>query len=311
MRVLLTGASGQLGTYLLEGLLRAGHEVTGWRMGVPLALPVPNHGALAEPVAHVPLVPVDLTDAGSTERRLAEADPEVIVHAAALSAADAVYRDPERGRAINVDATGRLADWAARRGRRLIFTSTDLVFDGTRAWNREDDPATPILAYGRTKRAAEPLVLAVPGGLVARISLLYGPSRCGREAFFDRAIHALERGEPQTFFADEFRTPLDLATAAAILVRLTGSDVAGLIHVAGTERVSRHELMTRAAQVRGIDPALVRSNLRAEVSLPEPRPADVSLNTDRLASHFLALKRPTIEEALIEKQRIGPQMDTD
>ena len=52
-----------------------------------------------------------LTDAGATDRALAEADPEVIVHAAAISRADVVFRDPDRGRAVNVGATARLADW--------------------------------------------------------------------------------------------------------------------------------------------------------------------------------------------------------
>ena len=56
---------------------------------------------------------------------------------------------------------------------------------------------------------------------------MFGPSRRGRPAYFDRAIAALRRGEPRTFFEDEFRTPLDYATAAAILVRLLESDATG------------------------------------------------------------------------------------
>ena len=130
-----------------------------------------------------------------------------------------------------------------------------MVFDGSKAWNREDDPAEPILAYGRTKREAEPHVLACPGGLVARLSLLYGPSRCGRPAFFDRTMDALRRGEPRAFFEDEFRTPLDLATAAATLASLAATDAVGTVHVAGAERVSRFELVRRAAIALGIDPS--------------------------------------------------------
>ncbi len=108
-----------------------------------------------------------------------------------MSAADAVRLDPTRASAINVDATRRIADWSDRHDRRLVFTSTDLVFDGSRPWNREDDPAEPILAYGRTKRLAESAVLGVSKGIVARLSLLYGPTRCGRPSFFDQAIRAI------------------------------------------------------------------------------------------------------------------------
>jgi dTDP-4-dehydrorhamnose reductase len=241
---------------------------------------------------------VDLTDPSATEPALSAVDPDVVVHVAAISAAEAVRRDPERGEAVNVVATERLAQWCARRGRRLVYTSTDLVFDGSKAWNREDDPAEPVIAYGRTKRAAEASVLEVPSGLVARASLLFGPSRCGRPSFFSRMIDALKLGQPQALFVDEFRTPLHLATAATLLVRLAESPITGLIHVAGTERLSRFELMRRTAAALGLDLALVLPNSRADVTGPDPRPADVSLDTSRLAALLPNVRRPSIEEGL-------------
>jgi dTDP-4-dehydrorhamnose reductase len=286
MRVVLTGASGQLGAYLIDRLLARGHDVAAWS------------GRTGGRRRGLELVPVDLTDAVATERVLSAADPEVILHAAALSRAEEVRRDPALGRAVNVEATKRLADWCGARGRRLVYTSTDLVFDGSRSWNREDDPAAPILEYGRNKRAAEPAVLAIPRGLVARVSLLYGPSRSGREVYYDRAVNALRRGEPQTFFEDEFRTPLDLATAAEALARLAASDARGLVHVAGRERVSRFTLMRRVAGALGLDPALVRANRLADAPAAEPRPADASLDTERLSALLPGLERPTIEEAV-------------
>lgn len=284
MRVVLTGASGKLGAYLVEALNAAGHEVSTW--GGPSSL------------GREELTPIDLTDAGATARALEVSDPEVVVHAAAMSAADAVRRDPGLGRAVNVGATARLADWCARRSRRLVFTSTDMVFDGSRAWSREDDPAEPVLEYGRTKREAEHVVAATPGALVARVSLLYGPALRGRLGYYDGTVAALRRGEPQTFFEDEYRTPLDLATAAAILTELAASDVSGVLHVAGRERVSRFELVRRVAGALGLDPTLVRANRQADVASAEPRPADVSLDTTKLAGLFPGLRRPTIEEAV-------------
>src|SRR5262249_60444859 len=162
--------------------------------------------------------------------------------------------------AVNVGGTLRLAHWAARYDRRLVYTSTDLVFDGAKAWNREEGPARPILEYGRTKRDAEPTVLATARGLVVRLSLLYGPSRSGRAGYFDRMIAALRASTPQPFFADEFRPPLDLNSAAAILVRLAESEITGLIHLGGPERLSRFDLMRRAAAALGLEPELVRPN---------------------------------------------------
>jgi dTDP-4-dehydrorhamnose reductase len=283
MRIVVTGASGQLGSSLLARLAGGPHHVIAWT----------NRAAGAQ--GPFELKPVDLTDAFAVSESLVLADADVVIHAAAVTSSEVARREPDRAWAVNVKGTRLLADWAARSDRRLLFTSTDLVFDGHGSWYREDDPAEPILEYGRTKRAAELLVLAVPRGLVARLSLLYGSSPAGKSGYFDRALVALEAGVPQAFYIDEFRTPLGYDTAAGFLIRLAESDRAGLIHVGGRERLSRFELMRRAAIARGISPHLVLGNRRADVELAEPRPADVSLDTSRLRSLFPDAGCPGIE----------------
>lgn len=285
MRILVTGASGNLGSYVLDALAPRDHEVIAWSHAAPVVR------------GDVPLVPVSL-EGDDLEARLDEAMPDAVLHLAAISSAEAVRLDPARADLVNVVATARIAAWCRRRSRRLIFSSTDLVFAGDRAANREVDPAEPILAYGRTKRAAESFVLDIPNGLVARVSLLYGFSRSGRDTFFDRTIASLRRGEPQTLFEDEYRTPLDLATAALALIRLTELRATGLIHVAGRDRMSRFDLIRRAAICLGLDPSLVVPNCRTDAPLAEPRPADVSLDTTRLASLLPDLDRPTVEEVV-------------
>jgi len=287
MRVLVTGASGQLGSYLLGELVKEGrHGISGWS------------GSATVRRFDLELAPVGLTDLPAMGRTLDAIDPEVIVHTAAMSSADAVFRNPALGWAVNVAGTAALASWCRDHDRRLVFTSTDLVFSGTRSWYREDDEAAPILEYGRTKAAAERAVLSVPRGLVARISLLFGPSRSGRDSFFDRAVAGLKAGQPQVFFEDEFRTPLDYATAARALIRLAETAAVGVVHVAGRERVSRYELMLRVASALGLQTSLVRANRKSDFTLAEPRPADVSLDSSRLGSLLPDLDRPSIENAL-------------
>ncbi len=284
MRVLLSGASGQLGPYVHQRLIDAGHEVLAWS------------GRQTGPA----LMSVNLADPRAIDQALQKAEPDVIVHLAAVSSAEGVRNDPIGGRLVNVKATAQLADWCGRNGRKLIFSSTDLVFDGRAAWTREDAPVSPVLEYGRTKAEAEPYVTAVAGGLVARISLLYGPSRSTRPTYLDRTIDGWRRGEPQTFFEDEYRTPLDLATAAEALTHLTssGAERSGLVHLAGRERLSRFEHARRVAEALGFDPALVRSNRQGDANVAEPRPADVSLDTKRLDEWLPGLLRPTVVEAV-------------
>jgi dTDP-4-dehydrorhamnose reductase len=283
MRFLVTGAAGQLGSHVLEEMPRRGHECVAWGRTEGVS----RRGISIEAVE---------LEADGLKDRLDRASPDVVLHLAAMSTAEGVRIDPERGWRVNVEATRRIADWCARRGRGLVFTSTDMVFGGDKAWNREDDPAEPVLGYGRTKREAESAVVAIPRGLVVRLSLLYGFSRTGRATYLDRTIGALRRGEPQTFFEDEFRTPLDLATAATAQIRLAEVGATGIVHVGGVERLSRFELVRRAAVALGLDPELVRANRRADAISPEPRPADVSLDTSRLASILADLHRPIIED---------------
>jgi dTDP-4-dehydrorhamnose reductase len=285
VRILVTGASGFLGAYVVDALVASGHDVLAWSGRDPGGR------------SGVPFRPIDLTATERLPSLLDSADPDAIVHLAAISAASEVLKDRARAFAVNVASTSALADWCAFRARRLIFTSTDLVFDGSRPWNREHDPAEPVLSYGQTKRSAELAVLSCPLGLVARLPLMFGPSLCGKPGFFDSAISDLCRGNPRTFFADEYRTPLDYGTAAMILTRLIPLEATGTLHVAGAERVSRFDLMRRLASAMRLDAALVLPGLRADVPGPEPRPGDVSLDTTRLAEILPAAPRPTIEEA--------------
>lgn len=288
MRVVVTGASGQVGAYLVDP-----HRQTGWTI---LPWSGTSRGRWGD--SPLDLVPVDLTDERAIKSELENANPDAVLHLAAISSAEQVRRDPDRAKLINVGATRHIAQWCAERGRRLVFASTDMVFDGGRSWRAEDDEPRPILAYGATKRAAELEALTAPNSVVARICLLYGPSRCGRATFFDRSIEALRAGKPQTFFDDEHRTPLDFQTVAAIFVALARADFRGILHVGGRERLSRFDLMSRTARALGLDPSLVQSNSRADAVFDEPRPADLSLDTRRLAGLLPEIERPTVEEAI-------------
>jgi dTDP-4-dehydrorhamnose reductase len=284
--VVLTGAAGNLGAYLAPHLADRGHEVVGW-----------SRTAASGPRDSLVIESVELAEPRAVRIALDRTRPDAVLHAGAMATASEVLQNPERAWAVNVEATRAIASWCRDHDRRLLFTSTDMVFDGSRPFNREDDPAEPVLAYGRTKRAAEPWVTQIPRGLVARLSLLYGPSRCGRPAFFDREIDALARGDDRAFFVDEFRTPMYLADAAEALTLLLESDATGLVHVAGAERMSRHDLMRRAAEALALEGSVLPSR-SADLSSNEPRPADVSLATDRLIAILPGLKRRTIEEAL-------------
>lgn len=287
MKVLVTGATGQLGAYVMERLAGSPFEVVG--LG----------GRTGGRVAGIEARPFDLTDADGLGRLLDEIEPDVVLHLAAVSRAEDAFRDPVTARRVNITSTDRLARWAAGHGARLVFTSTDLVFDGILGDFDEQEPTGPVLEYGRTKEAAEVVAEGSPEVLITRLSLLYGPSRNGRPTFLDSAMEDLKKGQSRRFFEDEFRTPLDYRTAADVLVQLLDRrDVTGVLHVGGPERMSRFGLMSRCVETMGLDASLVLANRMADARFDEPRPKDVSLNTDRLRGVMPRLTRPSVEDAI-------------
>jgi dTDP-4-dehydrorhamnose reductase len=281
MRLLLTGASGLLGGYLRRELARTDAEVTAW--GGP-------RGATG-------MLFIDLANLDQVAAAFRAARPDVVLHAAAVSSVAVAYREPPRARQVNQVATERLAALAGDSGARLVYVSTDLVFDGERGGYRETDPAKPLSVYGRTKLAAEPAVLAA-AGVVARVSLLFGPGLDGRRGFFDEQVDCIRSGRPMRLFADEWRTPLALETAAEALVCIAQSDYKGLLHLGGPERMSRHEMGTRLARHLGCSEARLLEVTRDSVEAPEPRPRDTSLDSTLWRQVFPMIAWYGYEEAL-------------
>jgi dTDP-4-dehydrorhamnose reductase len=217
-----------------------------------------------------------------------------------MSRVDQCYANKEEAHQVNAVATSQLADLAERHEARLVMVSTDLVFDGSAPPYAEEAAACPRSHYGRTKLLGEQAVLSHRQGLVARVSLLFGPARNGRLTFFDQQREALQRREPCRLFADEWRTPLSLSMAARVLRQLALSDKTGLVHVGGPERMSRLEMGERLAKFLGLSTEAIVPVHQKELVTPEPRPSDVSLDSRRLQSWLPELSWLTFDESLAE-----------
>jgi dTDP-4-dehydrorhamnose reductase len=216
-RLLVTGGSGYLGRELAARAERAGREVVATSFSQPG-------------------LRLDVRDAAAVRRLVEIVRPDAIIHAAYL-------HDGPDAWSITVDGAEQVARAAARAGARLVHVSTDVVFDGRKgtAYTESDAPS-PITAYGRAKTEAELRVAgAYPDALIVRTSLIYGgaePSKHEQAALAGR----------HTFFIDEIRCPVQVGDLADALLELTEIDVAGPLHVAGTDAVSRHEFAELVAR---------------------------------------------------------------
>jgi dTDP-4-dehydrorhamnose reductase len=246
------------------------------------------------------ILPVDIANRKAMATAFAAARPDVVIHAAALGRIDECYRDPAAAETINARGTRHLADLAEHAKARFVYVSTDLVFDGHRGNYRELDEARPLSNYGKSKLAGETAVQSRPRMAVARLSLLFGPTLAGRPGFFDKQLEALHGGQPLRLFADEWRTPLSLQTAAESLIALASTDYGGLLHLGGRERMSRWEMGQRLAETLGSSPDTFVSSQQADAPAPEPRPRDVSLDSSQFRQLFPHQPWPTFAEALSE-----------
>lgn len=275
-RWVITGAAGQLGGHLIARLARRTPRPTLVAMTRgPWASPAPGRVAA-----------IDLCDLDGVSAAFREARPSHVIHAAAVTAIGAARDDPQTALRVNVQATQRIVETCAELGARLVYTSTDMVFSGEGAPYDEAAPTEPLSVYGRTKLAGEAPVRQYARGLVVRVPLLYGHSVTPRQTTFAQQMAALRAGQPLKLFVDEVRTPVWLADAARALIALAESDVCGLIHVAGPERLSRFALIERCARLLGLSAAAAQPVSRLSIAAPEPRPADLSLDGRRFAAMF-------------------------
>jgi dTDP-4-dehydrorhamnose reductase len=208
------------------------------------------------------------------------------------------FRDPSQARRANTTATRLLAELAERHPARFVYISTDLVFNGHKQWYRETDCPEPLSVYGQTKAEAERAVLHHRLHLVLRLSLLFGPSLNGRPSFFQQQINAIRDGLACQLFEDEWRAPLSLPVAAQGILMAAASEVGGILHLAGPQRLSRLEMGQRLARVLGKSPQLCKPTRREDITAAEPRPRDTSLNCELWERTFPDLTRPDYESSL-------------
>jgi dTDP-4-dehydrorhamnose reductase len=229
------------------------------------------------------VVPIffDLLELSRMTALFEEIRPDGVIHTAAASDPNFCEGYPVATRPVNVDVPERLSGFCADRGIPFLFTSSDLVFDGESSPYGEDDPTGPVCIYGDQKATAEKKVLARnPDALVCRLPLLFGASGSIHTAFDYRMRQALGKKEPLRLFRDEFRTPVDAGSAAAGLLQFLGREK-GMLHLGGRERISRLDMGRRLARLMGVaSPAIVAVS-QAEVRMPAPRAADVSLDSSR------------------------------
>lgn len=257
MRVLITGAGGQVGRELVTAFEGAGHHEV---IGV-------DHGA------------VDVADRDAVLGAITSTRPDAVVHSAAWTAVDACEGDPERAYLVNALGTRHVAEGARRVGAPVFYVSTDYVFDGSKADPyTEWDPTAPASVYGASKLAGEREL--DPGSTVIRTSWV-----CGFHG--GNMVKTILRlaGEHDTlsFVADQRGHPTFADDLAGMIMRLVVEHRPGLFHVTNQGAVNWYEFAREVLLAAGSDPERVRPVATADLQPPRPAPRPANSVLDNAA----------------------------
>ena len=265
VKLLITGASGQLGTDLVLSARNSGHEVI-----------AASHNDL------------DITDKSLVGRIVGEANIDAIIHAAAWTAVDACESDPQKAMAVNRDGTANIVAAARESGARVIYISTDYVFDGTKPTPYiESDLPNPQSVYGASKLAGEQQ-LDISQDAVVRISWV-----CGEHgANMVKTILRLAATNPMlTFVDDQIGSPTFTSDAAPAIVELATSDSAGIWHLTNQGSTSWFGFARDVLTCAGLDANRVLRTSTDELkpARPAKRPANSVLDNARMRKANLTL----------------------
>ncbi len=227
----------------------------------------------------------DITQPEAVRTSLGTARPQAVVHAAAYTDVDGCELNPTQAMQVNAEGARNVAQAAAECGARLIYISTDYVFDGTlRRPYMEADATNPLSVYGRSKLEGERAVREHPDHLVVRTAWVYG--RYGRH-FISAILERARRGQPLRVVHDQVGCPTWTRDLAEALVALLATDATGIVHAAGGGFCSRYEFalaILEEAATRGLaSPVPVEPISSDESARPAPRPAYGVLSSCRLA----------------------------
>lgn len=268
--ILITGAGGQLGTYLRQRLSAKGVAFVGIgsrvREGVDLV--------------------VDIADPDAVDRAFATVMPSIVIHGAAYTDVDGCERDPDRADAVNHRGARAIAEAAARTGAYVLAVGTDFVFSGEKGspYSERAEP-DPVSVYGASKLAGERAVLETdPSFAVARTAWVYG----GAGKHFPRTVlNVVASRGGMAVVDDEIGCPTFAGDLADGLIALVAQRPSGIFHLTNEGAVSRYEfargIMIAAGKDAGAISPISTEEFLASYPLPAKRPANSALENHRAA----------------------------
>lgn len=282
MKVFVTGVAGQLGHDVMNDLAARGYE----GIGTDIA---PQYSGADDgtSVTTMPYVSLDITDRDAVEKTITELKPDVVVHCAAWTAVDLAEDDDKKAKvhAINADGTQNIADACKKIDAKMVYISTDYVFDGqgTRPWEPDDPVVEPLNVYGQSKYEGEVAVEKyAPKHYIVRIAWVFG---LNGKNFIKTMINLGKTHDTLTVVNDQIGTPTYTYDLARLLVDMLEKEEYGKYHATNEGGyISWYDFAKEIFAQAGMDVKVLPVS-SAEYPAKAKRPSNSRMEKKKLDEH--------------------------
>ena len=270
MRIGITGASGMLGTALVSKLSKS-HKV----------FATSRNKGLEE--KNIEWDCFDLTDTKTLNIWLNKIKPELVIHCAAIVNVDLCEENFGLATALHVESTEVLLKYISFTNGRLIYISTDSVFNGKKLGSyNETDSTNPLNIYARTKLQAEKLVQSFDNGLVLRTNII-GWTNKGNNSFFEWLLKNLIDYKPLNLFHDVYFSPLSVEGLSLIIENIVLNPIFGLYHSASSDNISKYDFGIKISEVFQLSASNINSVSVDTMNFKAIRPKNMALNSSKIS----------------------------
>lgn len=248
---------------------------------------------------------LNLLDKKAVLLSLKKEKPSAVLLPGGITNVDLCEKEKKQAYDVNVSGVRNVVEACKQAGCKLVYYSTDYVFDGSGKLYSESDAVNPLSYYAKTKLLGEKIVQGYENSLILRVAVLYGyNSPQDKNNFFKFVYSSLKQGKKIKVFADQFAAPTLIDDIALATAELLEKNSKGIFHVCGSERISRAEFAEKIAEVFGLDPSLLEKIPSTEFRQLAARPMDSSMSISRLQKE--GIKMSSIKEGLLKvKEQMG------
>jgi len=276
-KILITGANGFIGRYLFRQLSKTNNVI-----GIDISS------------SNVPdIVKIDISNVSILNEFIYHGEPDIIIHTGAIKSLEECEGNRSLSWKTNVNSTEVIANYANKHNKKVIYISSDVVFDGETGNYKENDFPCPINWYGATKVASENILRRISNYAICRTALVFGQIDIdyqqllaeeiknevlkNQTLFVHYAISRLSANLP-LFTTDEYQcNPTPINVLSKMIEKIITLDSIGIFHTAGSDQISRKEFVYKIANKFGLDSSLIKIN---DSKISSIRPKNITLNTE-------------------------------